>query len=131
LDVDLSITGWLKYSELVNYLNSCHIAVNPIIKKSFASVINKHADYSLAALPVINTQSSSEYKKLLIKYNAGLSCKSGDFAKLSGLIYKVITSDDLYKKLRIGSKKMGVELFDRSISYPKLLSSIISNLKIN
>lgn len=57
-------------------LVACDMAVNPIVGTSIASNINKHADYAASGKPVLNTQKSDEYRKLIDKYQMGFNCIS-------------------------------------------------------
>ena len=64
-EVNCDFTGRLSYGEMVGKLCSCDIAVNPIRAGSAGSIINKVGDYAASGLPVINTQESVEYRKLV------------------------------------------------------------------
>lgn len=59
-------------------LKSCDIAVNPIMHGAAQSIINKHADYAASGIPVLNTQESKEYRKLVDEYKMGFNCDSND-----------------------------------------------------
>jgi len=110
-------TGRLSYPDMVALLTKCDIAVNPIVEKSAASIINKHADYAAAGLPILNTQKSTEYKDLINQYNAGCNCDNNpqDLAEKLLILYK-----DEALRLEQGKnhRKMAEEKFDRANTYP-------------
>jgi len=107
---------------MVRRLCRCDIAVNPIVKNSAASIINKHADYAAAGLPVINTQKSKEYRRLLERYQAGLNCKPEDAADLAGKLAYLIRNKDARIQMGENHKKLAVEKFDRKKTYQKAVA---------
>lgn len=117
-------TGKLDYSKMVGLLCSCDIAVNPIIGTSVASIINKVGDYAAAGLPVINTQNSIEYRKLLEQYNAGLNCKSENCEDIASKLELLVKDNRLRLKLGKGNRKLAKELFDRKRIYRDIIDKI-------
>ncbi len=128
-NLDVEFTGRLGYEEMVSYLKAAHIALNPINGKSVASIINKHADYAAAGLPVISTQDSDEYKNLLEKYNAGFNCAVGDSEQMSQYIIYLLSNLEIRDKMAQNSRKMGEELFNRDTSYIKIKDLIGTMIK--
>jgi len=120
--VSTVFTGKLNYPDMVRRLCRCDIAVNPIVKNSAASIINKHADYAAAGLPVINTQKSKEYRRLLERYQAGLNCKPEDAADLAGKLAYLIRNKDARIQMGENHKKLAVEKFDRKKTYQKAVA---------
>lgn len=110
-------TGLLKYPEMVWILSRCDIAVNPITKGAAQSIINKHMDFAMAGLPVINTQECIEYRRLLEKYKAGINCRCNNAEDIQKAI--IVLSNDYYKMGK-QSRIMGENEFDRFISYKKI-----------
>ena len=123
-EVNVEFTGLLEYGVMMKTLMACDIAVNPIIGKSVSSIINKVADYAAAGVPVINTQNSEEYRKLLERYNAGINVENGNISALAQAIKKLYTDDLLRKIMSENSTKMYDERFDRQKSYPRLIEEI-------
>ncbi|WP_312647392.1 glycosyltransferase family 4 protein [Aminipila sp.] len=128
-NLDVEFKGRLKYEEMVSYLKSAHIAINPINGKSVASIINKHADYAAAGLPVISTQDSQEYKILLEKYNAGFNCECGDSQQMARYIIHLLTNEETWKEMAANSRKLGEAVFNRDTSYIKIEELIRKILK--
>lgn len=116
--------GQLPYSEMVEYLSNCDIAVNPIKAKSAGSIINKHMDYAMAGLPVINTQESSEYRTLLNEWQCGINCECGNSEDVLKALQKLISYPELRLKMGIQSRKMGEAIFDRRNMYQKIVNII-------
>lgn len=123
-EIDTLFTGRLPYQEMVGLLGVCDIAVNPIISGSAGTIINKVGDYAAAGLPVVNTQESSEYRKLLDEYESGLNCKTQDSKdladKLDYLLNDPVSRIVMSKKSRILAEKT----FDRGRTYPEIIELI-------
>ncbi|MHC1724284.1 MAG: glycosyltransferase family 4 protein [Aminipila sp.] len=127
--LDVNFMGRLDYEQMVAYLKAAHIALNPINGKSVASIINKHADYAAAGLPVISTQDSQEYKELLEKYNAGFNCQSGDYGQMAKYIIHLLTNMEIRSQMAKGSRMLGEELFNRDTTYSRIESLIDNHIQ--
>jgi len=115
--------GRKPYVEMAGLLSSCDIAINPIVKGSAASIINKAGDYALAGIPVINTQESPEYRALLEEYECGINCGCGDSKAVADAIVKLASDTDLRKEMGRASRKLADEKFDRRKTYGKILNA--------
>jgi len=120
--LNVLFTGRLSYKEMCGILSECDIAVNPITKGAAQSIINKHADYAAACLPVISTQESKEYQSLVKDYKMGFNCNNNDSLDLSNKISLLINDANLRKKMGINSRKCAEELFNRSNTYSTVLA---------
>ena len=109
---------------MVSLLTQCNIAVNPIRKGSAGSVINKVGDYAMAGLPVINTQECQEYRNLLIEYNAGINCNCEDAKSVSVALKRLIKDEKLRNQMSRGSRKLGLEKFDRGMTYQLIVDEL-------
>lgn len=127
--IDYEFTGRVDYGKMVKLLCKCDIAVNPIIKSSVASIINKVGDYAAAGLPVINTQNSNEYKNLIDKYKAGFNCTNGDIDDIASKIEILAKDKKLREQLGFGNRIMANELFDREKNYNKIIRKIMGSDK--
>ncbi len=123
--IESVFTGWLPYKRMCGFLVSCDIAVNPIVPGAAQSIINKHADYAMAGLPVINTQENGEYRELVETYQMGINCKCSNHLELASALDKMISDTDFRHKCAINARKCGEEKFDRRISY-KTIANIIN-----
>lgn len=120
-DQRIIFTGNMSYDLVVQILDFSNCAINPINSKSVASIINKHADYFAAGLPVINTQQSDEYKKLLQNFNAGVTVNN-DVDEIKDAIEEVINfSNEEYNNMRINSRNVAETFFNRDVTYPELV----------
>lgn len=124
----VSFTGLIPHQEVQQILPTMDIAVNPIVPWSVASIINKHADYALAGLPVINTQKSLEYRELLENYNCGININHDRF-DLAEAIIKLSEADELRQNMSLNAFKLAQDKFDRTQTYPALVEQIESYLK--
>lgn len=122
--IDVVFTGNIDYSEMVRRLTSCDIAVNPIKHGAAQSIINKVGDYAMSGLPVISTQECSEYKKLLVDYNAGINCENDDVKTLADNIMRLSIDKELRTLLGKNSRRLGEEKFDRQCTYYKIVNDI-------
>ena len=121
--------GRKAYVEMAGLLSSCDIAINPIVKGSVASVINKVGDYALSGLPVINTQESPEYRALVEQYQCGVNCGCGDSKAVAEAIVKLASDAALRESMGKASRKLADEKFDRRKTYGKILDAVEALVK--
>lgn len=122
--VDAIFTGFVEYADMCNLLCSCDIAVNPIVGTSVASIINKHGDYAASGKPVLNTQTSKEYCKLVEDYEMGFNCLSEKPEELAEKIKILAENEELREKMGQGARRCAEEKFDRAKTYKKLVNKI-------
>lgn len=118
--INCEFTGRLNYEDMIGYLGICDIAVNPIKAGSAASVINKVGDYAAAGLPVLNTQESVEYRKLVEDYQIGYNLENGNVEDLAEAIEYLYKNEDLRKRLGENNRKLAEEKFNRKLTYLKI-----------
>lgn len=126
--INYTFTGALHYSEMVECLYNCDIAINPIRKGSAQSIINKVGDYAMAGIPVVNTQECQEYRDLLEHYHSGINCACENVDGLVKALETLIDDEDLRKEMGARQRIMAKELFDREQSYKRIVN-IIENLQ--
>lgn len=124
LGVCCTFTGKLPYGQMCAQLSQCDIAVNPITKGAAQSIINKHADYAIAGLPVVNTQECKEYRDLLTKYECGINCEPESVEQVAEAILLLSRNLELCAAMREKARKMGIEKFERSTTYEAILRVI-------
>jgi glycosyltransferase involved in cell wall biosynthesis len=122
--VKCDFTGLLEYGLMMKTLMACNVAVNPIVSKSVSSIINKVSDYAAAGVPVVNTQNSEEYRRLLNAYDAGINVESDNSIELAAAIRKFYDNPALKEIMGKNAIKMYQQKFDRQYIYPKLLDRI-------
>lgn len=121
--------GKLPYEKMCALLTKCDITVNPIIGSSAASIINKHGDYAMSALPVINTQESIEYCGLIQQYNMGMNCRNGDADDIAEKLQYLMDHSIERKQMGLNARKCAENCFDRKETYLKIKDLI--DRKIN
>ena len=121
-ELNITFLGRLEYSQMCGVLMACDMVVNPIVGTSVATIINKHADYAASGKPVLNTQKSEEYRKLIDNYKMGYNCDDED--ALAESILNLINDIDLRIKLGLAARKAAKDNFDREISYKRLTLAI-------
>lgn len=118
--VNCDFTGRLAYDEMIGRLCACQIAVNPIRKGSAGSIINKVGDYAAAELPVVNTQESKEYRKLVEDYQIGFNIETSNAVEMAEKIEMLYNDEALRKRLGKNNRKLAEEKFDRANTYKKI-----------
>lgn len=124
--VDAVFLGRLPYDQMCSLLSACDIAVNPIEHMAAQSIINKHADYAAAGIPVISTQESEEYRRLVEGYRMGFNCRNHDAGDLAEKIK--ILADDAALRAEMGrnARRCAEERFDRAATYGRLEGQILA-----
>ena len=89
-------------------------------KRQAQSIINKHADYAAAGIPVVSTQESREYRTLVEKYHMGFNCQNGNAQEIADKIQKLILSPEMKIEMGRNARKCAEEVFDRKVTYKKL-----------
>ena len=124
LSVDCLFTGALPYGEMVHKMCACDIVVNPIVKNAAQSITNKVGDYALSGLPVVSTQENPEYRALVEEYKCGINCNVGD-AEDVAKAFTILAKDSVLRKtMGENARKLGVERFDRRLTYCKIVELI-------
>ena len=126
-EVDALFLGRLPYNEMCEVLSMCDMVVNPIKKKSAASIINKHGDYAAAGIPVLNLQESNEYMDLVNSYKMGVNCRNGDSRDLANRIELLANNENLRKQMGRNARRCAEEYFDRSNTYRKIVRLVFSS----
>lgn len=117
-------TGRLSYEEMVQKLVKCDIGLNVLVSAASGSIINKHADYVSAGLPVINVQQNGEFGQLLLAYNAGLMCAPHDTKALAQAIQRLAESSELRQEMGRNSRRLAEDKFNRNKTYAEIIDVI-------
>lgn len=125
-EVLCDFVGFKPYHEMVGLMCACDMVVNPIVKGSAASIINKVGDYAMSGLPVINSQECQEYRDLIEKYQCGINVKCGDAADMAKAIEILAFDKALREAMGRNAIKLGKEKFDRRYTYGKIADEIES-----
>lgn len=121
-NTDAVFFGRVPYGTLCCYLRSCDFVVNPIIGKSVATIINKHADYAACGRPVINTQASAEYRELIDTYRMGFNCAPSSSREMADKLLELIQNTELRKQMGDNARRCAKEKFDRKQTYKEIES---------
>ena len=116
--------GRLPYDQMCSVLAACDITVNPITHMAAQSIINKHADYASSGLPVVSTQESSEYRRLVDEYQMGFNCNNEDPEDLADKITTLLNNEDLRKRMGKNARRCAEEKFDRKHTYRALCKAV-------
>lgn len=127
LDIDAVFMGRIPYDEMCSYIYACDIAVNPIMTGAAQSIINKHADYVASGIPIISTQESEEFRKLIDEYKMGINCENGNIDELADAILFLV--DNFQERINMGknARKCAEEKFDRKQIYKKIVNIVLTN----
>jgi len=116
--------GLVPYEQMVAIAKSCDVAINPIVKSAAQSVTNKISDYFTLGLPIISSQLNPEVVELIRK-SGGEQYEAGNVDSFCDAVERFIGRDDK-DEVRSRTHQLGVELFDRAITYPKITSFVRS-----
>lgn len=122
--ISCTFLGNKPYTEMASLLCSCDMCINPIVKGSAASIINKVGDYALSGLPVINTQESPEYRALIDEYQCGINCECSNAEQVADAVVKLASDKDLRNRMSEGSRRLAKEKFDRRNTYMKIIEAV-------
>lgn len=123
-DINVEFTGMLPYTEMVQRLVQCDIAINPITKGAAQSIINKVGDYAAASLPVVNTQENEEYRDLIAEYQAGINCDNEDVNGLAKAFLRLCQDPQLREAMGKNNRRLAEEKFDRESTYGEIVDMI-------
>lgn len=124
-DIDAEITGYLPYRDMLKVLIQCDIALNPILANTQNTIVNKVGDYAWGGVPVVNSQPTEEYRRLLDTYNAGINVTPEDTKSIATGILKLYKDSELRKTLGRNNRRLFVDKFDREKTYPALITAIL------
>lgn len=122
--LNVNFVGRLPYEQMCGVLTACDMVVNPIVGRSAATIINKHADYAASGLPVMNTQECEEYRNLVDEYKMGFNCNNNDPQDLAEKIILLMNDEQLRSRMGANARKCAEEKFDRRISYNEIIDTI-------
>ena len=123
-NVNATFMGRLPYEKMCGALAVCDLVVNPIAHASAASIINKHADYAACGKPVLNTQESEEYRKLVTDYAMGFNCANRNAEDLAGNLKILLDNPELRRTMGENARHCAEEYFDRKQTYLLLVQTI-------
>ena len=118
--------GRLPYDQMCGILSSCDISVNPIRSRAAQSIINKHADYAAAGIPVINTQECMEYQEMIKSFNMGLNCENENAGDMAEKIKNLVRNEEMRKNMGVNSRLCAEKWFDRKKTYCELVNLILA-----
>lgn len=123
--IKATFTGRLQYDKMCSLLSACDITVNPISHMAAQSIINKHADYLAAGLPILSTQENKEFRALVKNNKIGYNCRNNNAEDLANKIIRLVNNEGLRKEMGRNARKLAEELFDRKRSYLKIQKVIV------
>lgn len=128
LHVPVVFYGLLSYERMMEMLFESDLGLNPIVKGSVASLINKVGDYAAAGLPVLNSQDCEEYVCLLEEFGAGISVPASDAKAFRDTLLGLLDSKQDIGIMREGAIRLGQGPLSRTSSHMRVLELIESEL---
>lgn len=116
--------GRLDYEKMCGLLSVCDIAVNPITHNAAQSIINKHADYAAAGIPIVSTQECEEYCNLVNNYHMGFNCKNSDPIDMAIKLQQLIENKTLRIEMGRNARRCAEEKFDRERTYQEIIGLV-------
>lgn len=109
--------GYLPYDEMLRKLSLCDVALNPIVRSSRSSIVNKVGDYAAVGIPVVNSQNDAEYRQLVDEYKCGLNAICEDYLDIARKIAFLYDNEHFRKLAGKNNKILFFEKFDRRNTY--------------
>ena len=128
LHVPVVFYGLLPYERMMEVLFESDLGLNPIVKGSVASLINKVGDYAVAGLPVLNSQDCDEYVCLLGDFRAGVSVPASDMRAFRDALLTLLNSKQDIETMREAAIRLGQGPLSRTASHMRVLELIESEL---
>lgn len=125
LGANVVFTGRVSYLEVIEYLRNADLAVNSVASGMQQSIINKHGDYTIMGLPILNTQDNPEFSSLVKDLGIGLNADPSSKKEIVEAIVKLAKDPQLRYQMAQNSKKMGQERFDRVNSYGRIKTLLL------
>lgn len=126
-EVQCDFVGRLPYDKMCGMLSACDIVINPITGGSAASIINKHADYAACGKPVINTQDSLEYRRLIDDYRMGFNCENANATDMASKLEVLLKDSELRTVMGNNARRCAKEKFDRRTSYKRIVDILMES----
>ncbi len=126
LKVPAIFTGFLSYPMMIGYLMNSDVAVNSIKKNAAQSIVTKVGDYMAAGLPILNGSNNLEFKNMVTEKNIGLNYISEDEESLAKAIKYLYDDSNKRNEMRINSRKLSEEKFDRKKTYESIYRVILN-----
>ena len=117
--------GYLPYVEAIQRLSQSYLALNPVLKASFSSVINKVGDYAASGIPVVNSQNSDEYRQLVDEYKCGLNAKPEDYLDIANKMEVLLRNPNMARAYGTSNRKLFDDMFDRRKTYSKIVEALV------
>ncbi|MBN2794758.1 MAG: glycosyltransferase family 4 protein [Clostridia bacterium] len=125
LGINAKFYGRLPYNDVIRVLKFSDVCVNSIKANAAQSIINKHADYVAAGKPILNTQDSDEFVRLVENYQIGLNSEPGNIMSLKENILILYNDRELCKIMGRNSLKVAKKYFNRDDTYDVIYQSIL------
>lgn len=122
-NANVLFTGKLPYNDMISYLKSSNLTVNPIFEGAAQSIINKVGDYAVVGKPVLNTQTCREYTDLIEKYKIGITC-SNSINDIHDTILCFFNNPKICSEMGMNNRILAEKLFDRSKTYKQIVQYI-------
>jgi glycosyltransferase involved in cell wall biosynthesis len=119
--------GFVPYEKMVGITKCCDLAINPIVKSAAASITNKISDYFTLGLPILSSQRNPEVVEL-IQQAGGEHYEAENVKSFCDAVERFMQASHK-DEIRARTRKLGIELFDRAVYYPKITAFLQSIVK--
>lgn len=123
-ECNVDFIGYTPYKEMAAYLVKSDILVNSFVKRAPQSIVTKIGDYLAAGKPMVNTCSSSEFRKKVEIDGFGVNVYAEDVEALKNAIIKLSNDEKLCKKMGTRAREIAEVQFDRKCSYKLIINQI-------
>ncbi len=121
-DLDIEITGFLKYADFLKYLSFADIAINSFKEGTRVAYSYKFNDYITAGVPIVNNV-TGEMAEMVEKYNLGRNfLHTAD--SLYDCLNEMISNPDLLNEMKKNATFVAKEVLDKRIVYKEMLNQL-------
>lgn len=126
---NVDFIGYTPYQKMAAYLYKSDVTINSFVKKAPQSIVTKIGDYLAAGKPMINTCSSSEFRRKVENDGFGINIIAEDVEALYDVIIGLYENRKKCNTMGVIARKIAEKQFDRKNSYQvivKMVNDILS-----
>lgn len=124
LDAPVDFIGYAPYDLMAAYLCASDIAVNSLVKTAAQSIVTKIGDYLAAGIPMVNTGSSSEFRKKVDADGFGVNVEAENAGALADILVRLAGDPELCADMGARARAVAEEQFDQERSYQVIVDLI-------
>lgn len=122
-NLDIEITGFLKYADYLKYLSYADIAINSFKKGTRVAYSYKFNDYVSAGIPVVNNV-KGEMWEMVEQYNFGRNFLH-NANSLADCLQEMLDTPEFLTEMRKNTTFVATKVLDKKVVYEKMLNQLM------